>query len=157
MTSITGPGHVFFGGDFNAHVSYTSTSASVSQGRLCGQDLSGCKLLNLANMANALMCTGSLNGDLHNPSTFRATARSSATRPDHRLISPSLQPCLKSLIVSSHLRGSDHFGMESSLCLPIINVGIPSTLHQGVPLKQIVITSYSIHYTKLYEVFLRGS
>ena len=67
LTSITGPGHVFFGGDFNAHLSYTSTSASVSQGRLCGQDLSRCKLLNLANVANVLMCTGSVNGDLHNP------------------------------------------------------------------------------------------
>ena len=130
-------GYIFVGGDFNGHVAQTSTSSSVSLGRLRGQDTSGCKLVQLADQSHLVLCTGCVLGDLDTRPTFRATSRTSATRPDHILVSPPLYECLHSLVVSSDLKGSDHFGILTSLSLRGLVPRLLCAPIQGVHLREI--------------------
>ncbi len=106
-------------------------------GRLQGQDASGLQLVRLAEQAHLLLCTGKVPGDLHAPPTFRATARTSATRPDHILVSFLLEQCLGSITVSSDLRGSDHYRITTSLSLTGISATVSGVSSQGVPLRQV--------------------
>jgi hypothetical protein len=83
-------GCIFVGGDFNGHIEYVSTSSSPDLGHFCGQDPSACQLVKLAEQTELVICTGRVSGDLDAPPTYRATARTSATRPDHILVSSLL-------------------------------------------------------------------
>jgi hypothetical protein len=130
-------GYVLLGGDFNAHIEHVSTSSSVDLGTFCGQDPSGRQLVTLADHTGLLICTGRVPGDLHAPPTFRATSRTSATRPDHILVSSLLHPCLQSVTVSTELRGSDHYSITSSLILTGITAISSGTSPLGVPLRHV--------------------
>ena len=111
--------YVLVGGDFNGHVALTSTSSSPEQGIHCGQNRIGRYLVNWAVHNKVRICTGKVLGDLRFPATFRATQRTSATRPDHILASNILFPTLQSIEVQSHLRGSDHFAIVTKMSIAI--------------------------------------
>ena len=128
-------GYIFLGGDFNGHVEHVSTSSSVGLGQFSGQDLSGRQLVKLAAQTDLFICTGRVPGDLHAPSTFRATTRSSATRPDHILVSPLFHQSIQSVMVSTELRGSDHYSITSSFVLTGISSTTPGTSSLGEPLR----------------------
>lgn len=129
-------GYIFLGGDFNAHVAHASTS-SLGTGRLCGQDCRGRHLVRLAEETNMVLCTGCVSGDFDASPTFRATTRTSATRPDHILVSPSLRQNLHSTVISSDLRGSDHFNIISTVSLIGVSPSLPSTFAQGINLREV--------------------
>ena len=127
----------WWGGDFNGHIAYVSTSSSADLGRFCGQDTSGRQLVKLAQQTELVICTGCVSGDLHAPPTYRATARTSATRPDHILVSSSLHACIQSVTVATELKGSDHYSITTSLALSVSRATISESLHLGVPLRQV--------------------
>jgi len=126
-------GCIFVGGDFNAHIVSVSTSSSVDLGRFSGQDPSGRQLVHLAEQTELLICTGCVLGDFHAPPTYRATARTSATRPDHISVSSLLHECIQSVAVATELKGSDHYSITSSFALPGVFAPISDSSHLGCP------------------------
>jgi hypothetical protein len=130
-------GCIFVGGDFNGHIEYVSTSSSPDLGHFCGQDPSGCQLVKLAEQTKLVICTGRVSGDLDAPPTYRATARTSATRPDHILVSSLLHDCIQSVTVATELKGSDHYSITTLFALPMLSTTLSDTSHLGVPLRQV--------------------
>ena len=65
--------HIFMGGDFNGHVEYASSSATLRQGKHVGQNRGGRLMVKLAVETNLSICTGRVVGDLHFAATYRAT------------------------------------------------------------------------------------
>ena len=119
--------HIFMGGDFNGHVEYASSSATLRQGKHVGQNRGGRLMVKLAEETNLSICTGRVVGDLHFAATYRATQRSSPTRPDHILVSTSLLPCIESAEVQSEVRGSDHLPIVTKVSLAMAG---PTHAHQ---------------------------
>jgi hypothetical protein len=130
-------GCIFVRGDFNGHIEYVSTSSSPDLGHFCGQDPSGCQLVKLAEQTELVICTGRVSGDLDAPPTYRATARTSATRPDHILVSSLLHDCIQSVTVATELKGSDHYSITTLFALPMLSTTLSDTSHLGVPLRQV--------------------
>ena len=130
-------GCIFVGGDFNGHIAHVSTSSSADLGRFCGQDTSGRQLVKLAAQTDLVICTGCVSGDLHAPPTYRATARTSATRPDHILVSSLLHDCIQSITVATELKGSDHYSITTSFALPGLSATVSEDSQLGVPLRQV--------------------
>jgi hypothetical protein len=130
-------GCIFVGGDFNGHIESVSTSSSADLGRFCGQDPSGRQLVKLAEQTELVICTGCVSGDLEALPTYRATARTSATRPDHILVSSLLHDCIQSVTVATELKGSDHYSITTSFALPMLSATLSDTSHLGVPLRQV--------------------
>jgi exonuclease III len=127
-------GCIFVGGDFNGHIAHVSTSSSADLGRFCGQDTSGRQLVKLAAQTDLVICTGCVSGALHAPPTYRATARTSATRPDHILVSSLLHDCIQSITVATELKGSDHYSITTSFALPGLSATVSEDSQLGVPL-----------------------
>ena len=63
------------------------------------------------------LCTGMVEGDFHLPPSFRATVRSSPTRPDHVMVSQSLWEYLAFIKVASDLKGSDHYALQTRVIM----------------------------------------
>jgi hypothetical protein len=91
----------------------------------------------LAEQIELVICTGCVSGDLHAPPTYRATARTSSTRPDHILVSSFLHDCIESVTVATELKGSDHYSITTSFALPMLSATLSDTSHLGVPLRQV--------------------
>jgi hypothetical protein len=119
--------HNFMGGDFNGHVEYASSSTAPEQGTHVGQNRGGKLMVKLAAETNLLICSGKVVGDLDMAATYKATQRSSPTRPDHVLVSNALLPCIQSMEVQSEVRGSDHFPVATKLSIAMSG---PAHVHQ---------------------------
>jgi hypothetical protein len=89
-------GLVQLGGDFNAHVGRSCVGATSPR-----PNRHGSLLLDLCQDTELTLCTGRIAGDLGETPTYRATARSRATRPDHvlELVCPSCLPHVVSSVV----------------------------------------------------------
>lgn len=124
--------HIFIGGDFNAHIDLVSTSHGENVEIFAGQNAGGRQLVNFAHQLGLHICTGRVQGDIPALVTYRATARSVGTRPDHILVSHSLLQFLNSTQVGAELKGSDHFPLVAKLSLTI------PTLHTSPPMGDIV-------------------
>ena len=109
-------GHVFLGGDFNAHVART---CPVQAGMDRHLNSHGRRLLEVCSTTDSVLCTGLVRGDEGVLPTFHATQRSGATRPDHVLVSASLFGNVYSSTVLTGWRGSDHLPLDTLLRLPI--------------------------------------
>lgn len=123
------------GGDFNGHVDFVSTSGQPHARHYSGQNASGRQLLVFAEEMGLHLCTGQVAGDFLSLPTYRATARSTATRPDHILVSQTLRTTLQSVQVSTELRGSDHYALATHIQLDARPP--PSHRHWGEPIKTI--------------------
>ena len=107
-------GTVLVGGDFNARV---AIGVGTSGGPVppFGQNKHGSSLLELCSTMGLFMCTGHVPGDEHAPPTFRSTARSAPTRPDHVLACSGIFAKVTSMSVLSHYLGSDHYPLHLQL------------------------------------------
>ena len=98
--------------------------------------------MKLAEEKNLTICTGKVLGDLHAATTFRATRRTSSTRPDHILVSNSSLHYLTSSEVLSDLRGSDHFPIVLNVSLtmsgapPVPQDGSSATVIRAIDWKR---------------------
>jgi len=128
-------GTVILGGDFNSKVAVGVGSSSSDSLQCQGLNSHGTHMLNLCDIGGLSLCTGTVQGDMHAPPTYHATARSNPTRPDHVLVSSCLLPSCVSSEVQPQTLGSDHHPIHLVLTIPIVvraHVGV-----QGTPLQAI--------------------
>ena len=83
-------GHVLLWGDFNAKVAVGVGTSSSEVTHCQGLNAHGTHMLTLCEAGNVSLCTGKVQGDMAAPPTYRATVRTSPTKPDHILVSPPL-------------------------------------------------------------------
>jgi len=122
-------GSVVLAGDFNARVSFASTSSSSVVPVPVGQNPHGRRLVDLSATTGLVLCTGRVDGDLHEPPSF-PTPRG-GTRPDHVLVSAPLLPHVTSIRVQDDLRGSDHYSLHVLLQIPVLHCSsTPLPLHK---------------------------
>ena len=152
LHGLDGQAQVFMGGDFNAHVEYASSSHDMTHGRYIGQNSAGRKLVCIHHQSYMSMCTGGVVGDIPPRPTYRATTRSSATRPDHILVSNTLRDKLISIKVDSELRGSDHFPLVAK-----IHIVIPRSTRPTLPQEIMRIVNWNGRYRLPFIEALEGA
>jgi exonuclease III len=116
VNEIGDHGHILLAGDLIAKIACVSTSQGENV-RLVGQNTYGRKVMEFVQQTSMRLCTGMVEGDFHLPPSFRATVRSSPTRPDHVMVSQSLWEYLAFIKVASDLKGSDHYPLQTRVIM----------------------------------------
>lgn len=122
---------IFMGGDFNAHVDCVATSATAFATEYVGKDVGGRTLISMAIRCGLYLSTGRVEGDNPAQSTYRATVRSTSSRPDHILVSNAFSTSLSSISVERLLRGSDHYPLIARLELRLNTPLLRNSTHSG--------------------------
>lgn len=123
VSAACSEGHVLLTGDFNARVGELDDSnGEGSQRRGCTDttvNAHGRRLVEMCKDTGLLLCTGRAKGDEHAIPTFWSSARGTASRLDHLLVSPDALPLIQECGVRKGRSDSDHCPLESIISLPL--------------------------------------